>query len=120
MYYGWNRTSCLLKTLRTIARCSDETAPVIYERHYRARAMKLPLSIKRPCSKTLSQRPRQVSMKDPAITIKPHRTLQQPLMMRPRQLSIEDPGHALKEALSSLLTALAIVLSYTYVTIKSI
>ena len=41
-------------------------------------------------------------------------------MMRPRQLSIKDPGRALKEALSSLLTALAIVLSYTYITIKSI
>ena len=24
--------SCLLKTLRTVARCSDETAPVVYEK----------------------------------------------------------------------------------------
>ena len=36
------------------------------------------------------------------------------------QLSIKAPGHALEEALSFLLTALAIVLSYTYITIKSI
>ena len=41
-------------------------------------------------------------------------------MMRPHQLSIKDPSRTLEEALSSLLTALAIVLSYTYVTIKSI
>ena len=43
--------SCLLKTLRTVTHCFDETAPVIYERHCRARAMKLPLSIKDPAVK---------------------------------------------------------------------
>ena len=46
-------------------------------------------------------------------------------MIKAAQLSIKDPGHALEEALSFLLTELAIVLSYnqvylTYLTILSI
>ena len=84
--------------------------------------MKLQLSIKDPAvtirprqtlQRPLMTRPRQLSIKDPAVTIRLRRTLQMTANDKAAQLSIKDPGRALEEALSFLLTALAIVLSYT-------